>query len=518
MPKSARQSLLAYTPMLHARLFAENPKYRTSTFEALNPASEPKAEPAWYLDGNPSLDRPLIVQFCANSPQHLLTAAQLVAPHCDAVDLNLGCPQGIARKGHYGAFLQEDWPLIHSLIRTLHEELPIPVTTKFRILETREKTLEYARMMLDAGASILTVHGRQREQKGHNTGLADWSVLKYLRENLPKETVIFANGNILVREDIDLCLKETGADGVMCAEGSLHDPSIVAGTSGLGAEKEFLRELWLGSDGTSGYRVDAVFRRYMDILYTYVLQRKAPRRPPLFHPEDPLAPTFPDQHQENSQPGSMQKRQPDPTSPQNHNKKLKHSKKGLHRERPASPNLTAMQAHLFNLLRPLVSKHTNVRDALARSRSGDMDAFEHVLSLVEEVVRQGLIDYESEVDEGYLPEKPPKHPSDAMTEADAHKSAEERAAELEAERSSRETVSRCKKPWWVCQPYVRPLPAEAFKKGAMTLGKREKKKFEADRELSRDGAVQPGVSTFREEPSREETGGTDVPKQGLVCG
>ena len=61
------------------------------------------------------MDRPLIAQFCANDPEVLLTAAKQIEHRVDAVDINLGCPQDIARRGGYGAYLMDDWKLIYSL-------------------------------------------------------------------------------------------------------------------------------------------------------------------------------------------------------------------------------------------------------------------------------------------------------------------------------------------------------------------------------------------------------------------
>ena len=54
----------------------------------------------------------LFCQFCCNDPQTFLKAAQLAESFCDAIDLNLGCPQVIAKRGHYGAYLQDEWDLI----------------------------------------------------------------------------------------------------------------------------------------------------------------------------------------------------------------------------------------------------------------------------------------------------------------------------------------------------------------------------------------------------------------------
>ena len=449
--KSQAKDLLAYSPMFHARLFSQSQHVREKHFQPVRQRpvkgsleAPPGTRDQTYLDGRLDVDRPLTVQFCANDPEELLEAAKHVQGYCDAVDLNLGCPQRIAKTGKYGAYLQEDWALIYKLINKLHNELDVPVTAKIRILETKEKTLEYAKTVLAAGASILTVHGRRREQKGHYTGLADWSVIRFLRDSLPPETVLFANGNILRHDDIERCLRETGADAVMSAEGNLHDPSILAPPPpSSSTDPSYWRS---PKTGRGGYRADFMFRRYLSIIYEYVLEQPEPARSPLFVPSD----------KEHEEPAIINPHeQGDADQPR---KKRKRDKN----QTAQSPSLSSMQAHLFSLLRPLITANTNVRDALAKARSGDMTAFEYVLALTEQAVRKGIREYQDRPDDF----------EDLEQEPESGSGSEVNITDFE---SSLRAVKACKRPWWVCQSYVRPLPQEAIEKGSISLSDRQKR-------------------------------------------
>ena len=111
-------------------------------------------------------DRPLIVQICGNCPETMAAAAKQIEDYCntslhglDAIDINLGCPQKRAQEGHYGSYLldRRDWELVEAIVASMAAAVTVPVSVKIRLLQTEAQTVEFARRMQRAGASLLTV-------------------------------------------------------------------------------------------------------------------------------------------------------------------------------------------------------------------------------------------------------------------------------------------------------------------------------------------------------------------------
>lgn len=113
------------------------------------------------------------------------------------------------------------------MVRNLAQNLKVPVLCKIRILPDREKTMELVKGLEASGCTLLTVHGRTKEQNKHFVGAADWDIIRDIRKEI--KIPMFANGGIHKFEDVQKCLDHTGVQGVMSAEALLENPALFSG-------------------------------------------------------------------------------------------------------------------------------------------------------------------------------------------------------------------------------------------------------------------------------------------------
>ncbi|TCD63176.1 hypothetical protein EIP91_005873 [Steccherinum ochraceum] len=461
---------LIYTPMINAKMFAEGNR---------KPFREQNFNIACGEEGGPE-DRPLIVQFCANDPDQLLASAKIVEPYCDAVDINLGCPQEIAKKGHYGSFLQDEWELIYSLINTLHTNLSIPVTAKFRVFPTVEKTVEYAKMLERAGAQILTCHGRLREQRGQRSGLADWDKIRAVKAAV--SVPVFANGNILVHTDVARCLAETGADAVMSAEGNLYNPAIFLASAP--SSSSLLPPPTASSASPSEPTQEA--------------STSDSSTPPSPLPPSESDPTHPETPSTSTPP-------PLPTHwhitspltgyhPAHTTLASSYLALLLSQRTPTSPS--AIKGHLFKLMRPALGRETDLREKLGRV------VFPRIKGgKGEEAERRGF-------EEGVRRYKEVVGEMERRMLRDAHAANDKTICELVYLNPDTGLYTF---PHWVAQPYVRPLPVEDVPNKPPKIPVAVKRApAEADRAVEVDEVV---AATQADQASEPEEGAAAAAKR-----
>ncbi len=171
-------------------------------------------------------ERPISIQLFDCRPDFLAEAAQkAVDEGADTVDINMGCPVNKITKNGGGSSLLRQPELAEQIVRSVVQAVDVPVTVKTRIGWTDKEIniLEFAQRMQDAGAQMITVHGRTRSQ-GYN-GNAKWEWIAKVKQIL--SIPVIANGDIFSVAAAVKCLEETGADGVMCSRGTMGYPFLV---------------------------------------------------------------------------------------------------------------------------------------------------------------------------------------------------------------------------------------------------------------------------------------------------
>jgi tRNA-dihydrouridine synthase B len=171
-------------------------------------------------------EHPIGIQIFGHEPDVMAHAAQLAeARGADFIDINMGCPVPKITKGKDGCALMKEPDLAREIISTVKASVKIPVTVKFRLGwdDTSRNAVEFGEMVEGAGASLVTVHGRTRQQL--YSGKADWNFIAKVKKAL--SIPVFGNGDVFEATDAARLLEITGCDGVAVARGSLGNPWLI---------------------------------------------------------------------------------------------------------------------------------------------------------------------------------------------------------------------------------------------------------------------------------------------------
>lgn len=177
-------------------------------------------------DIHPS-ERPLVQQLFGSDPKTMAEAARRIeAEHRpEGFDINMGCPVYKIVHNFNGAALMKEPKLAAQIVHEMKAAITVPLSVKIR-LGWSEKTdcVEFAKVLEDAGADLLTVHGRTKCQ-GY-AGVADWEQVGRVKAAV--SVPVLCNGDIHRAKLVPEALRQSGCDGVLIARGALGNPWIFA--------------------------------------------------------------------------------------------------------------------------------------------------------------------------------------------------------------------------------------------------------------------------------------------------
>jgi tRNA-dihydrouridine synthase B len=171
-------------------------------------------------------ERPVSIQIFGGDPETMAEAARVVEGiGADIVDVNMGCPVHKIAKHHAGCSLMREPEQAARVISAMAGAVRIPVTVKMRAgwNDQSRNAPELARLVQDAGAAAVTIHGRTAEQSYR--GVADWDLVSRVAETL--DVPVLGSGDCVEPQQI-LERLATGVSGVLVGRGVLRNPWILA--------------------------------------------------------------------------------------------------------------------------------------------------------------------------------------------------------------------------------------------------------------------------------------------------
>lgn len=167
--------------------------------------------------------RPIGVQIFGSDIESMSYATRKLSKEFDIVDINMGCPAPKVVKNGDGSRLLKNLDLVGRIVEEVVKASSVPVTVKIRKGFNKEDvSVETAKIIEQAGASMLTIHGRTRDE--YFSGNVDLEAIKKVKQVL--HIPVIGNGNIVDEESALHMFEYTGVDGIMIGRGAMGNPWI----------------------------------------------------------------------------------------------------------------------------------------------------------------------------------------------------------------------------------------------------------------------------------------------------
>ncbi len=169
-------------------------------------------------------ESPVAVQLFGNNIDEVIGAAKIVQDEFDIIDINCGCPAWKVIKGGSGSEMLKEPNKIASFVNKLVSSTNKPITVKIRagIDERHINAVEIAKLVQDAGAAAIAIHGRTQKQ-GYS-GNADWNIIKSVKNAV--DIPVIGNGDVFTPQQFKEKLDFSGVDYIMIARGAIGNPFI----------------------------------------------------------------------------------------------------------------------------------------------------------------------------------------------------------------------------------------------------------------------------------------------------